>query len=256
MNPPIDPTESDPRAREQLEPTPAVDPFDERLSAALDGAADPGFAAESVPDADPEARGPTIAAARDLLAVAPPPLDDLTRRRLLKNAVDAWEAPRRRRRDWVARAGAPAAAAACVALVVLGVWALIHTGVSSKSGSGSKFASSATSGPSATAAGKLDLREVSDPAVLRQKVEAALRGAAPTNAPEAGPVPTAATHGPVSACLPAVRVPAGVHADVLGPATFHGAPAVVIVARDGPRTLIYVLATADCGLLSSQFLRQ
>ncbi|HEY5015136.1 MAG TPA: hypothetical protein VIK61_20790 [Acidimicrobiia bacterium] len=249
MNPPVDPTEPDPLA-------PAVDPRDERLSAALDGPADPDFVAGSAPVTDTDDRARAVAAARDLLAVAPPPLDDLTRRRMLRNALDAREAPTHGRRGWAARAAAPAAAAACVALVVLGVWALIHAGGSSNSSS--KSAASATSGPATKTAAKIDLREVSDPAVLLQKVEAALRGTAQSSTPDVAPAPTTATdaNGPAVACLSAVRVPAGTHAGVLGPATFHGAPAVVIVARDGPRILIYVLATPGCRLLSSQFLRQ
>jgi len=53
-----------------------------------------------------------------------------------------------------------------------------------------------------------------------------------------------------------VHVPAGAVARVLATATFHGEPALVIVARAQSRTLIYVLSDPGCRLLSSQFFAQ
>jgi hypothetical protein len=45
-------------------------------------------------------------------------------------------------------------------------------------------------------------------------------------------------------------------AQPLSTASYRGAPAVVFVARDGPETLIYVLAQGDCRVLTSQFFRE
>ena len=58
---------------------------------------------------------------------------------------------------------------------------------------------------------------------------------------------------PLDNCIATVRLPAGATAEVLGRGTYNGAPATVLVAHDGGRTLIFVVATADCRLLSSQF---
>jgi hypothetical protein len=62
-----------------------------------------------------------------------------------------------------------------------------------------------------------------------------------------------ATNLPLGPCDATVRVPAGAAPTVLGDAVFRGVPATVIVAHDGGRTLIYVVARSDCRLLTSQF---
>jgi hypothetical protein len=239
------------------EPTAAVDPLDERLSAALDGASDPDSepseVAEPSDDEHASARSRALEAARDLLAIPPPPLDDLTRRRLVRTAVAERQAPKRRSGQWLARVSG---SAALVALVVLAGWALVGLAHNSGTSSGgSKAASRATNAP---VAAPLDLHEVSDPAVLRQRVEAVLRGVSPKTAlPQLEPTPSTGAGESTRAarCLSAVRVPAGATPGVLATATFHGTPALVVVAHDGSGTLIFVLASTDCRPLSYQFLR-
>jgi len=170
------------------------------------------------------------------------------------------------------------AAAAVLAVVVIGGATLkaLDNGSDnhSKSSSASKSAASATTAvpPSSSR----DLHEISDPEVLRSRVESLLRAApAPTAAHRSTQSTSVAADGSTGAsterskdnaessagvvgtnCLSSVRVPAGATPSVLADATFDGAPAVVVVAHDGPRILIYVLAKNDCRLLTSQFLKE
>jgi hypothetical protein len=245
-----------------------VDPLDEQLSAELDGgdAPAPDTAPSDPDDARVEGRRRALESARDLLSVPPPPLDDVTRKRLLRAAAAEW--PRAKRRDprWLNRAAA-AALIVIVALTGLMVKALDNgsDGKASKSRAGA--GASGTTALSGTA--PHNLHEVSDPAVLRRRVEEVLHAgnssadalrkpqlqqqSTTTAATERGGAPQA---GSAARCLSAVRVPAGATPRILADATFDGAPAVVVVAHNGSQTLIFVLATADCRLLSSQFLRQ
>lgn len=247
---------------ERPEPITPVDPLDERLSAGLDGEPAPDGSSDE-PRADDRRRA--LIAARDLLAIPPPPLDDITRRRMLRTAVA--EQPATRRRD-LRNLNRVAVAAVVLAVVVIGGLALNARG----NGSG-RNAKSANASKSATtslnAAAARDLHEVSDPEVLRRRVETLLReeagAAAPTTnvpgqhsdtiAPDGSETSKAQDRVAGDGCLPAAPVPAGATRSLLAKATFDGAPAIVVVADDGPRTLIYVLATADCRLLISQFLK-
>jgi len=223
----------------------AVDPLDERLSAALDGepiAGAPGPGDPALDSAAAAARGRALAAARDVLATPPPPLDDVTRRRLLDTARAAGPAPRRDRARWL---GPAASVAAVLVAVVLGGWGLIAvlhgSSTSSKSSAAGQGAAAMTTGP-------LHLRslgEISNPARLLREVRAEL---ARRPSGDRSSVPGAACRG-------TVRVPTDVTLEVLARATFHGAPAVVLVGREPPRTLVYVLATGDCRLLSAQFFK-
>lgn len=235
-----------------------VDPLDERLSAALDGhETDATF--EPL-DARGVERGRALAAARDLLAVPLEPLDDVTRRRLLRTALDASPTSSRgsseRALRWVRGVAVAAAVLAAIALSGWGLASLNHNSSSSKGAS----SANATTAP----AGPVDLNEVSNPDVLKRRVEAALGvPIAPT-----GPTSTTAVPNPeqttvsggnaqlVSRCLSTLRVPAGDTPELLGTATFHGAPALVVIAREKSRTLIFVVATADCRLLTYQFLKR
>jgi hypothetical protein len=250
---------NDPSGLDPHVPT-AVDPVDERLSAALDGSADPEAAAgehaeESNEDRE---RAASLAAARDLLAIPPPPIDDLARRRLMRAALDAWPAPRRRDHRWSSMVGIAAAVLGFVVVAGSLIVALNHQSSSKSKGSGAALASGTTAADRLSGTTP-DLREVSDPAVLRRRVEAALDAprspfgqgetAQPTSAPSADSA--AGAH-----CMSSVRLPAGATASVLGNATFHGVPAVIVVGREGPRVLIYVLANDNCRLLTSQFLRR
>jgi hypothetical protein len=258
ITPPDKPDESD-------EPVAAVDPLDERLSAALDGAADPAPPpVDHSDDARVAARLRALEAGRDLLAIPPPPLDDLTRRRMLRAAIAATGS-RSKRRDlrWINRTGI---AAALLALVVLAGWGLKRLDVnSSGSRSSTKAASSATTRATAAAPSVLpDLHEVSDPTVLERRVEAALaqeRSGAAAQLDNRVPAPDTLSSTTLGGnaneqevCVSKVPVPKGVTPGLLGTATFHDEPALVIVARDQSRTLVFVVARSDCRRLSSQLI--
>jgi hypothetical protein len=257
---------TEPPASDSHDGAAVVDPVDERLSAALDGAQPsvhdfgPGSDPLEVLDDDRlVARRRDLEAARDLLAVPPPSLDELTRRRMLRAALAAAPtAPAAKHRD-----RRLLAAAAVLVVVAAAGWALTRLDVHSNTSS--RAAESASAPAVGTA---LNLHEVSNPALLKGRVEAALR-AQPASGAVGNPAspdrlpPVAApftTHGGITAaqsrCVATVRVPPGDIPEILAVATFHGAPALVVVARDGPRTLIFVLAAADCRLLGSQFLRE
>jgi hypothetical protein len=251
--PPNEPTGSD------AESAAAVDPLDERLSAALDG---PASGSGSAPTAETPAddartarRRRDLGAARDLLAVPPPRLDDMTRRRMLRTAVAASTTPSRSSNER-ARRRLRVATVAAVVLAVVGLagWKLASLNLSSsKEDSNAKTASAATSAPGTP----VDLHEVSDPSVLRRRVEAALGAPHSTAAPQPGNTTTSPrVAASPTRCVSTVRVPAGDTPELLATATFRGAPALVVVARDPSRTLVFVLATTDCRLLSSQFLKR
>jgi hypothetical protein len=254
--PPERPPDRDPSRDARVAP---VDPLDERLSAALDG--EPTGPGSTPLDASAAERERDLAAARDLLAVPPAPLDDLTRRRLVRAALDASPTSSRssseRALRWVRVGGV---AAAVLAVIALSGWGLASLNQSSSKKGSETEAASGTTAP----AGPVDLNEVSNPDVLKRRVEAALGvSIAPT-----GPTPTTALPNPqpttesgrgtksVPRCVATVRVPAGDTPELLGTATFHGTPALVVVAREKSRTLIFVVATAGCRLLSFQFLKR
>jgi hypothetical protein len=245
-----DPPENEP------EPRTTVDPLDERLSAGLDGhEPEPATA----PDATALARGRELAAARDLLAVPPPRLDDITRARLLRAALDASPTSSRTSGERASRWARPVAVAAAVLAVVgLSGWGLASLNHSSSNNASSSRAATAET---TARSGPVDLHEVSNPRVLKQRVEAALNTPnAPATATTAAPNP-AETTVPGSAksgaeCVATTSVPAGDTPELLGTATFHGAPALVVVAREPARTLIFVLARSDCRLLTYQFLKR
>jgi hypothetical protein len=258
MTPPNEPREPNEPPEPDAERDVPVDPLDERLSAALDG-----FEPTSELDASTRDRGRDLAAARDRLAVPPPPLDDLTRRRLLRTALDASTTSSRpsgeRTWRWL-RVGAVAAAV----IVVLGLagWGLssLDLGSNSKE-SGSKADSAETSGPR----GPVNLHDVSNPEVLKRRVESELRAtsapgasgtATTTAAPNLEQTTTARRPPSAADCVASVPVPAGDTPQLLGTATFHDAPAFVVIARERTRTLVFVLAQTDCKLLTSQFLKQ
>jgi hypothetical protein len=248
------------------DPSEAVDPLDERLSASLDG-----HEPASELDTPALARARDLASARDLLAVPPPPLDDISRRRLLRTALDAAPTSSRRTssRRTSSRSGAGDTARAirigAVAAAVLAVIALSGWGLTSLNhGSSNKAESSrAAAIPAPGSAGPVDLHEVSNPDVLRRRVEAALRsaaapgaaGSAATSAPPNLSETSRAQRSPSAAqCVAAAPAPAGDTPQLLGTATFHGAPALVVIVREPTRTLAFVLAEADCAVLTSQFL--
>jgi len=240
------------RPDEPLRSSDAVDPTDERLSAALDGEGD----TEELGASATAARARALESARDLVATPPPALDDVTRRRLLDTARAAGTAHRRDRSRWAG----PAAAAAAVVVVVLGGWALVaglhgpnDSSKGSKAASGASATTAANTGtaPSHSPASGGALGEVSDPERLLAQVRGELHTTADSVQSQAGADKFDALPG--ARCASTLRVPAGVTPEILGPATFHGASAVVLVGREKARVLVYVLASSDCRLLSAQF---
>jgi hypothetical protein len=209
---------------------------------------DPSGDDGSLEDGVMDERDETLAA-----HLAVPPLDDLSRRRLVRGALDdaGASAPRRTRpARWLA-------AAAAVVIVAGVAWLALRggsddhpsaagspaptsstpgtTGPGTPSGAGSDAAqpNEAFAGNSPTSAADLgDLGEVADPGTLRTRVAdaTALRKSA---SPAAGPCAAAlasdhAGLGPVVAT---------------GRATFHGRPASVFVttSRAGERVAVVVL---------------
>lgn len=228
-----------PTPDEPLPTSDTADPVDERLSAALDGEGETGL----LDAPGTAARARALAQARDLLALPPPPLDDVTRRRLLDRARTQGVAPRRRGVRW----SVPAAAAALVLVVGLGGWVVV-AGLRS-SGDSSNGSKAATAGTTARAAGNANLGEVSKPERLRREVTGALTHDS-GGAPAAGAGSAAV---PGTRCVDTLHVPSGVTPEVLGRATFDGASAVVVIGRESSRILVYVLSSSDCRLLSAQF---
>jgi hypothetical protein len=182
---------------------------------------------------------------------------------LLRTALDASTTssrpPGERGWRWV-RGGAVAA----VVLAVLGLagWGLASLNpTSNNSQAGSKAASAETTGPR----GPVNLHDVSNPDVLKRRVEAALGtisapsasgNATTTAAPDLNQTTSAARPLSAAACVARAPVPAGDTPQLLGTATFHDVPAFVVVARESTRTLVFVLAQADCAVLTSQFLKR
>jgi len=246
----------------------AVDPLDERLSAALDGESPPEPGDTDADDTADRLRA--LAEARDLLAIPPPPLDDITRRRLLRAAVA--DAPRGKARD-LRRLNQLGAAAAVLAVVVAGGLAIKALGSSSENGS--KASSGKAAGDSATAATTtpgsgsqavlLDLHDVSNPAVLKERVAAALGKTAQSGTTGDSQTPTSTAQrtakppesDAVARCLPTITVAKGADpARVLADATYNGTPAVVATASGTSGTAVYVVARSDCRLLTYQFLKR
>lgn len=255
------PTEPDPS--ETGAPA-AVDPLDERLSAELDGESTPEpVDAVDVAEADTDARRRALAAARDLIAVPPPALDDVTRRRMVRAAIAVRPHGQPRDLTWLNRIGAVAAGLAVIVAGGLAIKALANSsGPSNKASSGAGKESSATT--EAVHAVPFDLHDVSNPDVLKRRVAAALGALGVTTSTAAAPQtarppkqPTSAADNSAERCLATVPLPKGATASrVLADATYKGTPAIVAVATNGNGTAVYVLARSDCRLLTYQFLKQ
>ena len=233
--------------------------LDTALSAELDGeldayAAELGLPADDVRAAlatpPAVARRAQLAAAQDALRTEPVPdaLDDVTRRRLLAGAgVGTSRAPAHRDRGWLLR---PAAAAAITLVVLGGLYAIFHDsggsgGSADKSGAGSAAAVAVTG----------DLGDVGT--IDAAQVEGLLQG---TVTPGTGkPAPTAndaakgADAGAASEFAPgAVDDCATAYGDegairFRGSGTYQGRPAVVLGIDTDQRTIVFVVAAADCG---------
>lgn len=151
---------------------------DELISAALDGLLDEAAADLGVPHAEahslverhPE-RSSILRSAGALIAAPPPLLDEVTRRRLVAAALSASASPAAstaRRRRLVAVAGIAAAVA-----MVAGIGAVLVGGPGDRDGGGDDIAAegAASSGSTLALGPSADLGEVSDPSVLRDRLE-------------------------------------------------------------------------------------
>jgi hypothetical protein len=203
----------------------------------------PGFAA----------RVEELGGHRDALR-AVPELDELTRRRLVRDGLDESVLPAPRhappRRPW-AIAGAVAAAAA----LVVGIGVAVRSG-DTGSGGGDVAGRAAESGALAPPRGDLGfVGDVTDPARLRDLLDeptAAETGgrssdAAATPSPTLDPTPGSEE---VAACARELAGTRPIAFTATG--TFRGAPAVLVGVRRDARTIVFVVPPADCrDILSS-----
>ncbi|MGZ4688083.1 MAG: hypothetical protein ACXVKA_04320 [Acidimicrobiia bacterium] len=251
-------------------PTPPFgDATDEALSAVLDGelgafAAERGRSEASVraqleewPSF--EARLAELERARGLVGDAPPPLDDVTRRRLVRNALDAAAdssprvAPRSRSRSWLT----VVAVAAAGLLVVAGIGAGIAA-IGNRDSSSEKSASSAATGATAPLRGDVgDLGDVTSPAALRalldRRAAAAERGAS-TTAPAGSPPDADRQFANGAPSAPATVSAAGCAQQLAGTrdvtfsgtGTYQGAPVTIVGITEGGRTIVFVVSSTDC----------
>jgi hypothetical protein len=262
----------------------AADTVDELLSADLDGAFDAAARDLGMTPADARARlGATpgaaaraaaLAAARDAASVAPDPLDDLARRRLLDAArAQARPAPAARRSNRyaqriVAAGGAVVAVAALIALLFV----VVPRG----GGGGDDAASSGTAARNAendlaarpNAPVDSDIRSTAE---LRAYVAQLLASGSP--APSAGAasgsttVPSEAQNtksareyasaADAVACVPELRAKLQQTGAPRATAaiTYQGAPAKLAVFRDDGQTLAVVYVQDGCRVLVSQLTR-
>lgn len=224
---------------------------DEALNAFLDGELS-AFAVE---------HGTTAADARDRLEQWPgfadrvaaleqartaagtpvPPLDDLTRHRLVRGALPA---PSRRRggRTWLT-----AAAAVAVVLLVAGI---VATLVRSGDDTGTDLRSSSRAAPEPRQGDLGDVGDVTDPASLRALLDPA--GAKrPTRSGEeaAGGVvkdEAPAAPNPVDPNACARRIAGTRPVRFVGRGTYRGRPVVVAGITAGQRTIVLVVPADDC----------
>jgi hypothetical protein len=184
------------------------------------------------------------------------PLDDVTRRRLVRtatNAVPTSEAPATRQsRSWVWIT----AAAAAVLLVIVGIgFAISATGDSGKS------TDSSASGSAATSADPLrgdvgELGDVSSPQALRSLLDRRAAAAddsakqsesvAPP-APEQGGTSAAADGGTaIDAATCARRLAGSREVRFTGTGTYRGTPVTIVGITDRGRTIVFVVPDTDC----------
>jgi len=142
---------------------------DEALSAAIDGAADPGVIDHVASCARCRSRHGELSRARAELAAAPvEPLDELTRRRLIAAALaSAPNATSRARRAWYQRPAFAGAVAAGILAVLASVPFITGDGSDTAS---EQAARSANDARESAAVFLGDVGDVSDPAVLRGRL--------------------------------------------------------------------------------------
>jgi hypothetical protein len=233
---------------------------DEALTALIDGELD-GFARDhgtteaavreqlaSDPRLDERRRA--LLAARAAIAEPEPPLDDLTRHRLVRDAVRAAPTPasgdpRRRWSPWIA-------AAAVALVVVIGVGLAIAAFGNDSSTSSSSTGSSRVANPLRGNVG--DLGDVTSTAALRAllngRAEAAKRRVPHTVPLQNGSADSGAALAPAAGATvsPAAcaRELSGRAPTFSGTATFRGVPALVLGVDKGGRTIVFVVGRSDC----------
>jgi hypothetical protein len=249
---------------------PFGDDTDEALSAFIDGElaafADARGLTEAAArarlDAWPELGMRLEALERSRTALQAPvaPLDDLTRRRLVRNALQELPAePHSSRRSPPWAAITAVAAAAIIAVAGIGV-ALSSSGGgdSSKSSVGSD----ASRGASAPLRGDVgDLGDVTSPEALRTLLDrrAAAAGAGSDSSKEDASAPTAAPGGaddetpsfaPQSTAASVMACARQVAGDrsitFTGTGEYRGRPVTIVGLTTGARTIVFVVASADC----------
>lgn len=206
-------------------------------------------------DSAPDGSGAPEADGRDerlaaLLEV--PPLDDVTRRRLVRRALEEPAARLQRRR----LIGALSAAAAAL-VVVLGTAILLRDdgGGDTTAARPAEDQGSGKGEPEeeATAADAFaDLGEISDPAVLRERLGAlAVASEPPAESEDSGGADERDAAAAVpSECLAALEQVAAGPPTVVAGGTYQGAPALVLVAVKAGDDAAFVLDAATCELRS------
>lgn len=256
-------------------PPPFADATDEALSALLDGelasfATERGLTeleARARLEAWPEfaARRDSIALARDAIAAPAPPLDELTRRQLVRDAIAAARSEPART-DRRAPAWTWLAAAAAAVLLVVGVGTLVASrGTGSKSARSSSTANAEHSAaqPSGDLGDLGDLGDVSDPSVLRALLD---RTPAPSTAPKPGTLADRSTKSPDGA-PPSSSSTSNTAADCApklfgdrpvlfhGSGRYHGEPVIVFGVEDQGRTVALVVRAGDCATVLTSLSR-
>jgi hypothetical protein len=196
---------------------------------------------------EPDARDERIAAMLEV-----PPLDDLTRRRLVRRALGdaAPAAPGRR-----ARLLRVAAAAVVGVAVVGGAAALVLRDGGNGNEVADQEAAPATTEEALPAGAPSDLGEVSDPEVLRERLATA--SPPPAGAPggdrgsdtETFEEDTAIATGLPPACLDALAQQGAGAPSLVATATFGGVPVFVVEADAAAGETAFVLDQATCAVI-------
>ena len=255
------------------EPTPG--PFgpdtDEAVSALLDGELDAFAREHGTTEADAleqlttwpafDARRHELEAARAAVTTPLPPLDDVTRKRLVRNAVEAGpsapaDAPARRAAPWRV-IGAVAASV----IILVGIGLAVAT--SGDDGTTSQDSASSGSASSALRGEVGDLGDVTSPDALRALLDGGRDRAETSSGAGGTPAPSVAESAPPAAdslarefdasLAPAIEPRACAEQlagdrDVafVGTGTFRGSPVTIVGLRERGRTIAFVVPSNDC----------
>ena len=258
-----------------LPPSPFGAATDEALNALLDGELGAFADEHGLAEADVRAQleawpGYTtaLAALTNVRAAvghagAAPELDDITRRRLVRTAVNAVpgqaQPPAKTRRPWATIV----AAAAAALIVVVGIGFAISSSGDSRSDSAKRAAGGSASTAGAPLKGAVgDLGDVSTPEALRALLApgtSTTTAAAPgehatdsTGSPQAdaaAPFGQSKSANGESALTPqeCARQLAGDRpVTFFGTGTYQGAPVTIVGLPNGGRTVVFVVSSSDC----------